>query len=382
VANNSVLLLGSYGQTNIGDDLLMFNYLDYLHKHEFGDIYVNASRKENVPAVIQEFFPGLKILETYQASVWQWIRIIRKIDLVVYGGGTIYKELYASTGRSKYSVITRILIFNTIAFVLRKQIINLHIGIGSIRTGIGKLIIQTGLRLCSFTIFRDKTSYEYARKTLKLNQAKICHATDGLFMNSRWSQPRQSVALNTPAGSHAGLVGVNLVSDIPDWIDRQEYIETLVVFLNQLLDDGYFLLLMPFQHDFNPTNDHAFMQEHILPHLRNTNRYRLLASIPIEMVSAYFRAINFFIGMRFHSLLLATVNQTPFLGIAYDTKCWRFIEESGYSHALQLENLAPDRLKDLFVSLVKEAQAAKIKTEQMAISNYKQAPVCLNKIKF
>lgn len=382
MANKSALLLGSYGQTNIGDDLLMLNYLEYLRGEGFEPIYVNASLQEHIPTVIKASFPSLKVFETYRTSFFQWARIIWQVDAVYYGGGTIYKELYASTGRSKYSVITRILLFNVIAWTLRKRVFNLHIGIGSIQTTLGRLITKSSLRACAFTIFRDKTSYDYASKTLKLPLKKICHSTDGVFINPRWKETRSKVAIEMPRGGYVRTVGVNLLSDIPDWVDREEYIRTIVGFLRQLLATGNFIVFMPFQHSFNPTNDYAFMKEHIIPQLGTSSDYKLIEAIPIDTVSAYFQEIDIFVGMRFHSLLLATINKTPFVAIAYDTKCWRFIKEIGYEYSIRLEDLHTDKLNDLYSSLAQNLDNARGGLNKAAIDNYKKAQRCLDEIKF
>src|SRR5678816_3599693 len=103
----SVLLLGSYGQTNLGDDLLMYNYLTWLKSRGFTRIVVNASTNENIPQVVRDEFPDLEVRLTYKTSLLDWVRILRGVDCVVYGGGTIYKELYTTTGRSRYAVISR-----------------------------------------------------------------------------------------------------------------------------------------------------------------------------------------------------------------------------------------------------------------------------------
>lgn len=110
-SEKTVLLLGSYGQTNIGDDLLMWNYLTLLRESGFTKIHVNVNTPANIPAPVRREFPNLKIVLTYKTKLKDWFRLLGTVDYVVYGGGTIYKELYGSTGRGKYSVIWRIMVF-------------------------------------------------------------------------------------------------------------------------------------------------------------------------------------------------------------------------------------------------------------------------------
>ena len=97
----SVLLLGSYGQSNLGDDLLMWNYLELLKERGFKKIYVNANTTDLIPEPIKKVYPDLHIINTYETSIPEYLRLIRSVDCIVYGGGTLYKELYSSTNSTK-----------------------------------------------------------------------------------------------------------------------------------------------------------------------------------------------------------------------------------------------------------------------------------------
>jgi polysaccharide pyruvyl transferase WcaK-like protein len=63
--------------------------------------------------------------------------------------------------------------------------------------------------------------------------------------------------------------------------------------------------------------------------------------------------------MRFHSLLLSLVNHVPFVAVAYDTKCWRFVQEVKYPYALELEKLNIKTLLEHYEHAVKAAATTK-----------------------
>ncbi|HSX08181.1 MAG TPA: polysaccharide pyruvyl transferase family protein [Candidatus Saccharimonadales bacterium] len=381
MSHKKALLLGSYGQTNLGDDLLMYNYVQYLQDAGYDEIYVNISDKKLLPAPIKERFPGLKLFETYNTSILEIIRIIRSVDVVMYGGGTIYKELYSSTGRSPYSVITRMMAFNIIARFFGKQIYGMNIGIGSIKTSVGRMISKIGLGLSTLNVLRDQTSYDYARAVLHLKSSKIRSSTDGLFLNTIWQKPWNKAIIPMPKKTYKHIVGVNLLSDIPDWIDRESYLETMRAFVRQLMDDGNFVLLMPFQYDFNPRNDRVFMQEELVPHLKGYKDYALLDEFTIDKAVSYFQQIDVLVGMRFHSLLLAAVAGTPCLALAYDTKCWRFVTEAKYLYGLKLEDLTLETLNREYTALLANLPAAKKQLLEIAQQNFKEAQACLQEIR-
>src|SRR5687767_8005102 len=116
------LLLGAYGQSNLGDDLLLYNYLRLLRSKGYGSVVVNVSRADLVPDIICQEFPDLKTFVTYDTSMIRLLRLVRSSDIVVYGGGTVYKEMYGTTGRNPYSLVLRILVFNAIVRILGKRI--------------------------------------------------------------------------------------------------------------------------------------------------------------------------------------------------------------------------------------------------------------------
>jgi len=343
----SVLLLGSYGQSNLGDDLLMWNYLEFLKERRFSEIYVNANTTQFIPDPIKKAYPDLHIVDTYKTSVLEYIKLIKKVDCIVYGGGTLYKELYSSTGRSRYSVIIRMMGFNIVAKLLGTKLYHLNIGIGALKTKTGRFISKLALASSTLTVFRDQESYDFAKNILHISPGKIKKSTDGLFLNHIWEKTWHNAGLTIDRNKWKNVIGINVLSDIPDWVDREHYITVMRQFVKAQLDQQNYIVFVPFQHRFNPRNDLLFTEETFGDILQSYENYALLKEVPIDLASSYLQQCDLFVGMRFHSLLLATVNQVPFVAVAYDTKCWRFIEESQYEYAIKLEDLQLENLNIL-----------------------------------
>lgn len=373
MGNKKALLLGSYGQSNVGDDLLMWNYLELLRGRGFEEIYVNANTIELIPGSIKKAYPGLRVVNTYKTSIWEYVKLIRRVDCIVYGGGTLYKELYSSTGRSPYSVIIRMMGFNILTRLLGTKLYHLHIGIGSLKTTFGRIVTKWALSAATMTIFRDQESYDYARNTLHISKSKIRKSTDGLFVNHVWEKPWHKADLKIDRKKYKNIIGLNVLSDIPDWIDRDHYIVTMKRFVKGLLDQGNYIIFMPFQYAFNPRSDLAFTQETFKDILKERANYTVLKEVPIDLVSSYLRECDLFVGMRFHSLLLSTVNRVPFVAIAYDTKCWRFTQEVNYRYAIQLEKLQLDNLLKLCQKALATKDTAAQQLDAIARRSYKEA---------
>lgn len=229
-------------------------------------------------------------------------------------------------------------------------------------------------------MFRDEESYRYALETLKLSPAKIALATDLIFFNPIWQKAQAKANLDIPSGRYKAIVGVNFLSDIPDWIDRSDYIKTVQGFVKTLLKEGNYLIFLPFQHTFNTNNDTAFMAQTLQPVLKDKSGYKFMDQLPLDQAVSYFRQIDIFVGMRFHALLLALINRTPFLAIAYDTKCWRLIEEVNYRHGLKLENLDLKSWLKHYHQLEQQSAAARLSLDRIANNYYKKAQACLAEI--
>jgi polysaccharide pyruvyl transferase WcaK-like protein len=351
----------------------MWNYLELLKGRGFKKIYVNANTTEFIPKPIKKSYPNLEIVDTYNTSITSYMSLIKKVDCIVYGGGTLYKELYSSTGRSKYAVIIRMMSFNILAKLLGTKLYHLNIGIGALKTRMGRYISKLALSSTTLTLFRDQQSYDFAKNTLHVSEDKITKSTDGLFLNHIWEKPWNEATLRVDRKKWKKVIGINVLSDIPDWVDRDHYIKTMQNVITKLLDDSNYLVFVPFQHRFNPRNDLKFTTETFEGILKDRDNYTILKEVPIDEVNSYLTKCDLFIGMRFHSLLLSTVSKVPFVAVAYDTKCWRFIEESSYKYAIKLEELEEEKLLTLCDDALLKTSDIKKQLSQVSKKMYAEA---------
>ena len=356
-----VLLLGSYGQTNLGDDLLFHNFLALLVEQGYDEIHINVADETLLPAdTMSQFGYNIITHETYKTSAIDWLKIIKRVDVIIYGGGTIFKDLYSSTGRGKHAVVARIALFNLAARVFGKQTWNLFIGIGSLPSRTGRLLTKLALSLSHRSFFRDQPSYDFARTRLHIKGDKIRQSTDAIFLGQQWGVSKLTMQ-DLPTGQQ--VVGVNLLSDIPDWVDRDLYINTCRDFLNDLIDAGNHIVFIPFQEAYNEQNDKDFMKHEFMSQLPDKHT-TLLTSVQLADLAPIFNRIDYFIGMRFHSLLVAALFRCPFLSIEYDTKCTRLMKDMHYPFTIGMDDLTLDSVKSAFADLERANVKDTRKTQQ------------------
>lgn len=367
------LLLGAYGQANLGDDLLLYNYLTLLRSRGYEDVVVNVSRADLVPELITREFPAMTTFATYETSPLTLLRLILSAEVVVYGGGTVYKELYKTTGRSAYSLISRILVFNLLVRLLGKRLYHLHIGLGTLETRLGRLITRYSLYPARYSLLRDQKSYDVAREVLQLPASKLDVSTDVLFVNPRWRTPWRQQPLPLPPGHHVSVIGVNVLHDVPDWIDQQHYVQVMRDFVATQTANGHCIVMLPFQHDFNPHHDLAFMRDHF----GDLSGCVILDPVPLDLVADYLQQFDVFVAMRFHSLLLSTAVQTPFAAISYDPKCTRFLAENGYEHVVLLEDLTLPALTALYEQVADDEAGIRSQLAETTQRNFAEAETWL-----
>jgi polysaccharide pyruvyl transferase WcaK-like protein len=361
-----VLLLGAYGQTNLGDDLLMFNFLNLFHRWGVKEVHVNVSQVEHIPPeILSDTTLNVIYHETYNTPAREWLNLIWKTDAVIYGGGTLYKELFEATDRSKYGVIVRTLLLNVCARLLGKKVFHLHIGIGRLDTRFGRWVTQAALRLAHLTILRDQQSYEFARNTLRIHSSNLYRFTDALFTDETLFDRQREISLPAMPDDVVRMVGINAVgeSGLPDGYDQDTYRQVFCNIVRRLVAEKNFVILVPFQHRFSPTNDAVFMQEHILDQLSDTERQWVysLNSLPLSQIGALFGKLDVLVATRFHAMLLACMTQTPYIGIEYNTKCARFNAENGYPHRLDINTFSPANFHRVYLSLLDDISS----TEQV-----------------
>lgn len=309
----NILFLGTHGQYNIGDELLLETFLSRLGpQHEYT---VNSYDPEFTLRQLGEEYK-LTVFHTIQDR-FRLFAFILKNDLLFFGGGSIIKELYASIGRNRYATLLMILgIVGFAKIVARKRIVMSNIGVGPIQTKVGFFLARLILSLVDFVSVRDQSSYEICQQ-MKLRAGKVELVPDavfvheaGFFLGGDDSSPEHSNTLK---------VALNLNYDI-------ENPESWGVFIQNLAEG---LLKV---HQQRPLQIHALpMQSGFKDHHDLDILSEFQARIPeIEMImhtptttqdmGKILSSCDIVVAERLHACISAAIIGTPFLALIYDTK--------------------------------------------------------------
>ena len=114
---------------------------------------------------------------------WALLRHLVSCDAVVFGGGSIVKELYRSVGRWRYATLVMVLAIVVVARAARRPVLLCGVGVGPIDTRVGRLLAaDRSCRTASLVSVRDATSYETCL-SIGARPDRVVRIPDPAFVN-------------------------------------------------------------------------------------------------------------------------------------------------------------------------------------------------------
>lgn len=305
-----ILLLGAYGQKNLGDELLLSACLDRLPRQECTVASADPAETERTHAV--RAVPSRLSRAFLQSFL--------SATTIVVGGGDQFKLLKKSMRRAPHSLLLRELLVIATAKLLRKHVFFVGVGIGTVNTRLGRLLTSVILRLADTVTFRDRTSARTARSLAP--RALLHESADLAFLQEPISRPtaneprRLGVAPVFTLDHEDAFTGVirELGTAVDSYLQRQ---------------DGRSAVFLPFQTGGHHHHDLMTSGE-ILDHVKMRQRCSVDDRLTIHSAEQTFRSLDILWGMRLHSLILACLYQVPFIALVYDVKVRQFLEEIDY----------------------------------------------------
>jgi polysaccharide pyruvyl transferase CsaB len=310
-----IVFLGTHGQYNIGDELLLETFLSQLGtEHHY---IVNSYDPAFTERQLGDRY-DVELIDT-RHDRRALLGHLRRCDALVFGGGSIVKELYASTGRNRYATLLMILATVTFANLLRRPIAMLNIGVGPITTRTGRALARLILRQIDLLTVRDPQSYDTCR-SVGVATSRVTLATDAVFaVEPSWllhDQPERA----SNGHDHGPLkVALNLNYDIENPANWELFNSRLAEGLRAShARQPIELHLLPMQTGFKDHDDATVLEEFVarlpdVPVVRHQPTHH-------EHVAAIVADCDVLVSERFHAIVIAALLSTPSLVLAYDVK--------------------------------------------------------------
>lgn len=284
----TVVISGYYGFGNVGDELILASIIHNLRQLREWRIFVLSANPEETTSLYN-------VRSVNRWSLKDILRVLRKADLFISGGGTLFQDMTSSLSLYYYLGLI------DLAKTMHKKVMVYGQGIGPINKWFNRLLINHILNNVELITIRDEDSLTELKR-LGISRPRIVLTADPVFsyvdVRTHLSKMRRE-----------RRIGISIrrwpkVLDLPCVIAKagDELIDSLGVKID------FFA--------FHP-DDEDLCYEVI--GMMNRKAQILKESNPFEF-SNLINQVDLLLGMRLHALILAATNYVPMVGIGYDPK--------------------------------------------------------------
>lgn len=289
-----VVLSGYYGFNNLGDDLILQVLVQTLQAH--GCTITVLSQD---PVLTKEQHPGVGAIS--RTHLPQILKALRRANAFVSGGGGLFQDTTGPASPLYYGGLIHLAALHRVPVIFWGQ------GVGPLSHPLARWFTATALRQCAAVTVRDEAS---ARLVEVLTQHSVPPevTADPVWLLALPPTPPRDPAYWT--------LGISL----RHWPDlTPQSLESLASLLVQLpAPNGRpkRLWLFAFQENEDRPPLQALAQ-HV--HAQSDGALGCTWVMPSEILHTMGQCDGF-MGMRFHSLVLALLAQVPLYGLSYDPK--------------------------------------------------------------
>lgn len=348
-----IVLSGYYGFNNLGDDAILYTIIRTLKEI---DSTLEITILAHDPEKMRKYYNEEGINAVNRWSIIEVFRAISQCDLFISGGGSLLQDVSSTNGILYYLGLI------WLARFLEKPVMIYAQGVGPVVKPRNKRLTGWILNGVNKITVRDQESKEdllslgVQQEITVTADPVFClykHKVDekaGLEILARYGIRKQQLEQQPEKQSEQQpeeepeqqpkkekLLGVYL----RPW-RKNEYLLPLVEALRKMAEKGWKLVFVPMQFPADITIAREAAQL-----LRDYNPVVLKERYsPAEILSLTSK-FDLLLGMRLHSLILATVTGVPLVGLSYDHKIDRFLRQIGQVALFSTNNLDAQRLAEM-----------------------------------
>lgn len=318
---------------NMGDRAILTTMLqNFSKKHEVFLLCKNQTE-------MQEYYK-VKTLPYSFVNIRQTIKSLKQIDVLVWGGGSIIQD------QSSILYILHQSALPYIAYLLKKKIFCFAVGIGPLKTSLGKFLAKFILNKCHKIVVREKFALA-TLKDIKVNKPDIKITEDPAVLLPK---------LHTKQNDNI-VIGINCRewfhyshSILPIFLKKKlqkNKINTQQIKLEKKLENICLATIKKYKEVkfvFVPMYYGGYQEdEKVVKRLidKIKEKYpKIKTSIiskpePIEEIKRQISQCSLFIGVRLHSLILSSTEGVPIIALNYLPKGKEYLARLGlekFSH--------------------------------------------------
>lgn len=319
-----ILLLGSYGRGNIGDDAFLLAALKLFKGHR---LFINCADETLLPKAVKG--KVTTIATSSNRDILHKLKVFRQIKHIVYCGGDLWVELYGD--RFPRQSLYKMVIVNLIARLCGKKVHYVGCGIGKLR-GYSLFLARLSARLAKGIIVREQ------RSARVLGLKKVVVLPD-LVTNLDIEPARKR-------GKGKYTIGISILYYLPDpKTSFPRLIKQLSEALGSLPSDRYRIVLFPMLASASDDHDDVWASEQLRKAMPGMD-VNMFTGREVDEYVAALRDVDVVIGTRLHANIIALMAGVPTIGISYRPKVAQFFEMSGLGeYCIDLEDLTASLLQ-------------------------------------
>lgn len=334
---NSIIMSGSYGSGNIGDEYISFAIKKSVIGKDIDKIM--CYNKE----ICEKF---LRNVRYYNQNDFRDASIgIEHSNGLIFGGGGLFYDY----GDINQTNIRYRLLLATYALSIGKPIYILNVGTNGIFLDLNRDLVRNIFNYADYISVRDIDS---------LNELRDLGVTNNITLSSDnvFSMLPQMIKVKSSSNKKK-VLGIQMrpimeiVSNNKDK-DQQVYHEIAKMIDYFVERHGYFIR---FFSTYIPYDSIAY--NGIIGYLKNKSAFQKVETFDIKNVMNMISECECFIGMSLHSLIFASMLNTKFIGIGYHPKIKSFLNDIGHS---KYHVQYPDFKSEELINLVEELLDSKI----------------------
>jgi len=344
----NALLLGYYGNRNLGDELMLFALERWLREQ---DVHVTAlsehpevtAARTNVPAVLNVPLLGQwNWRQSYlRGSAFRVAAALARADALIVGGGDLIRD--ESGWRGFSYVIEKI----ALAHAIGKPVYFVNVGIGVPSSPGRRRVLAWALRRARRIIVRDRRSFELCAalgcaRTTVLAPDIAAHVPTLLERAAAGATPPESSPRAEPANA-APYALVSLLGN-PNVFGRYPFGDaqtaSLAAALDRVVDEaGLAVRFLPFQRAQDGDDNRIHVE--VTRRMARSARATIEPETPrIAEALRLFAGARLVVAMRLHAAILGATFAKPCVVLPYDVKCSEFTRSAGIATILTSEQLA------------------------------------------
>jgi len=315
----SILISGYYGFDNAGDEAILQSLVTEL-KRAYSDIDI-VVLSANPEKTAHDF--GIRAVN--RSNVIQIVRSIRKCNILISGGGSLFQDTTSIFNMWYYGSIIMM------AIMMKKQVFAFAQGIGPVNSSINKKLLKCIMNRVQNVSVRDKRSLEQLKK-IGVNR-KISCTIDPAFLNTCISREESLELLKAESRGidfHKPLIGFSIrnwkgnvdiagiFADVGDRITRE-------------LGVGVVFFPLHYEKDIIVADEIASKMKEKPIIIRGNYS-------PSQLMGLY-GLMSMNVSIRFHGLVFSLLHNVPVVAISYDPKIDSLMDFAGINNVLKYDEL-------------------------------------------